>query len=31
MWRYVVGGASALLLVGAGFMLSTSRARPPCH
>lgn len=29
MWRYVVGGASALLLAGAGVMLSTSKARPP--
>jgi len=29
MWRYVLGGVAALLLVGAGFMLSNSRARPP--
>ena len=29
MWRYVAGGASALLLVTAGVMLSTGKARPP--
>ncbi|WEK02500.1 MAG: EF-hand domain-containing protein [Candidatus Sphingomonas phytovorans] len=29
MWRYIAGGASALLLVTAGVMLSTGRARPP--
>jgi len=29
MWRYVAGGVAALLLVTAGVVMFTSRARPP--